>query len=718
MRPLQLLCLILCISCSPPAWAEEPEVQLWAAARKGELASVKQLLAAGVDVDVRTRYGATALSFACDHGHFDVVRTLVDWGADVNVKDTFYKSTPLGWAASGGHGEIVKLLLGHGATDADAAIRTAAGNGSLSVVRAVLESAKAKPQTVAACRDLALDRGHGEIVKLIDASLGEPAALPVVVPLGALQTYIGSYQSDTGWEYKVEVRDGNLMIGSPYQAPVRLQAIDERTFRFFDTTYTFDLEDDRVVGFTRVASSKPLVFKREGDKEPASTDAGSSSRTNRDQSRIDDLAVSSDHWPSFRGTGARGIADGQHAPSSWDVGAGVNVRWKTPVPGLAHSCPIIWGDRIFLTTAIGDKDKSTVRTGLYGDVTSFADDSPHAWHVLCFDKKTGQVVWDQTARAGVPRVRRHPKSTHANPTPATDGKHVVAFFGSEGLYCYELDGRLLWQKTLGDLNSGWFYDEDYQWGFGSSPIIYAGMVIVQCDAHESAFIAAYDVRTGAEIWKSQRDEIPTWASPTVYEGPDGPVLITNGSRFARGYDPRNGEELWRLSGHSEIAVPTPLVAHDLIFVCSGYRPIKPIYAIHLTARGDISLENDQSSNQHIAWSHQQGGPYLPTPIVYRDYFYVCSNAGIVSCYHAKTGRREYQRRVRSGAAKSFTASPLAADGKLYFTSEEGVVLVVQAGPKFKLLHTNPAGESCLATPAISEGLFILRTQNHLIAVGE
>ena len=242
-------------------------------------------------------------------------------------------------------------------------------------------------------------------------------------------------------------------------------------------------------------------------------------------------------------------------------------------------------------------------------------------------------------------------------------------------------------------------------------------MIVQCDVQQGSFIAAYDANSGREIWKTERDEIPTWNTPTVHEGAGGPLLVTGGSRYAHGYDPRTGDERWRLAGHSEISVPTPLVAGNLIFVSSGYQPIKPIYAIRLTAEGDISLAQGQTSNDHIAWSNQKGGPYLPTPVVYRGRLYVCSNSGVLTCYDAQTGRREYRQRLRGGGGTSFTASPVAADGKLYFTSEQGVVLVVKAGPQFELLAANPLGEPCLTTPAISRGRLLFRTERHLIAVG-
>ena len=222
----------------------------------------------------------------------------------------------------------------------------------------------------------------------------------------------------------------------------------------------------------------------------------------------------------------------------------------------------------------------------------------------------------------MPKVKRHLKSTHANATPATDGKHVVVSFGAEGLYCYDLDGNLLWKKDLGKLDSGWFYDPDYQWGFGSSPVIHAGKAFVQCDAGKNSFIAAYQLDSGSEVWKTPRDEPPSWSSPTVVQGHGRAELVASGTKFARGYDPETGKELWKIGRLSEISVPTPFVAHGLIFIVSGYRPMQPIFAVKPGAAGDISPKDGKTANDSLAWSTKTGGSYMPTPLVYGDYLYV------------------------------------------------------------------------------------------------
>lgn len=430
----------------------------------------------------------------------------------------------------------------------------------------------------------------------------------------------------------------------------------------------------------------------------------------------DDQSVSAPNWPQFRGTGARGIADNQHPPVEWDGLTGKNLLWKTPIPGLGHSCPVIWENHLYVTTAISSTDNVALEIGQYGDVDSVEDNSEHRYVVYCLDCETGKVVWQRLANVTVPTVKRHLKSTHANSTVATNGQCVVACFGSEGLYCYTNEGKLVWYRNLGILNNGWFYDRTYEWEFGSSPIIFNGCVIVQCDIQDDSFIASFDLADGSETWRVKRDEIPTWSTPTVHPTPAGTMLITNGTHGIRGYDARTGELWWTLVGNSEIVVPTPNVAYGTIFVAAGYSPIQPIYAISLRARGNISLTDDESQNQFVRWSSTNAGPYMPSPIIYRGHLYACKNSGIIWCFDVASGELAYKKRLQTPGVTSFVASPVAADGNLYFTAEDGHVLVVKSGPKFVELYQNPLGESVLATPAISRGTFYIRSQHHVVAL--
>jgi outer membrane protein assembly factor BamB len=427
-------------------------------------------------------------------------------------------------------------------------------------------------------------------------------------------------------------------------------------------------------------------------------------------------AAADGNWPQFRGPSASGIGDGGHPPVQWDAGKGTNIAWTAEIPGLANSSPVVWGDRIYLTTAVSSDPKQTFRTGLYGDTDSTADRSPHQWKVLALDKKTGKVLWEQTPYQGTPKTKRHPKSSQASPTPVTDGKVVVAYFGSEGIVVYSTEGKQIWKKDLGLQNAGWFFDPDSEWGAASSPVIYKNSVIVQCDRQKDSFITALDLRDGKELWRTARAEIPAWGTPTIVAGEGRTELVTNGTKAIRGYDADTGKELWRLGPNSEITCTTPVSGHGLIFVTAGYPPVQPIYAIKIGSNGDLTLKDGKESSEAIAWSKKTGGSYLPSPIVYGDHLYLVSNNGVLAAYDAKTGNRVYQQRVGSGG--SVVASPIAAAGMLYIAGEEGDVYVVKAGAQYELLSKNSVGEPVLATPAMAGDLLLVRGARHLFAIAE
>jgi outer membrane protein assembly factor BamB len=423
------------------------------------------------------------------------------------------------------------------------------------------------------------------------------------------------------------------------------------------------------------------------------------------------------HWPAFRGPNASGIAEGFATPTRWNVSAGENVKWKTPIPGLAHSSPVIWGNNLFVTTAISGQTNVELKVGLYGAIKSVEDDTSHKWMIYCLDKRTGKIIWEKVAYTGVPKIKRHPKATHASSTPATDGRHVVAMFGSEGLYCYDMKGKLLWKKDLGVLDSGFFMVPAAQWGFASSPIIFEDKVFLQCDVQKDSFVAAFNIKDGSEIWRTPRQDVPTWSSPTVYRSGGRTLLLLNGYKHIGGYDAATGKEVWRLRGGGDIPVPTPIVAHDLVFITNAHGRMAPIYAIRLDATGDISLGENATSNKYVAWSVPRDGAYMITPLVYGDYLYSSKDNGVLNCFEAKTGNRVYQERLGDGKS-GFTASPVAAGGKLYYSSEDGDIYVIKAGPKFEVLASNDMGEICMATPAISEGTIFFRTQGHVVAITE
>ncbi|GAG51410.1 unnamed protein product, partial [marine sediment metagenome] len=225
-------------------------------------------------------------------------------------------------------------------------------------------------------------------------------------------------------------------------------------------------------------------------------------------------------------------------------------------------------------------------------------------------------LWNRQSHTGKPKVKRHLKSSHATPTPCTDGNYVVAFFGSEGMYCCDMQGHLIWKKDLGKLDWGYYRMRSAQWGGGSSPIIHKQMVIIQCDVQKSSFIAAFNLKDGSQLWRTPRNDVPTWGTPTVYSGKKHSQIIVNGYRHIGGYDIEAGKEIWKMTGGGDIPVPTPIVAHNLIYITNAHGRMSPIYAVHVSATGDISLAKDTSSNQYVAWSYSRGGNYIPTPIIY------------------------------------------------------------------------------------------------------
>jgi len=423
-------------------------------------------------------------------------------------------------------------------------------------------------------------------------------------------------------------------------------------------------------------------------------------------------------WPSFRGAHASGVAPGDDWPRTWNGETGAGILWKTKIPGLAHSSPIVWGNQVFVTSAVSSLEDASFKHGLYGSGDASEDLSSHRWVVLALDRFSGKVLWQMAATEGVPREKRHIKATYANSTPATDGKRLVAFFGSQGLYAFDLAGKLLWKKDLGRLDAGAYNAPSYEWGTASSPVISGDLVIVQCDTQGESFLLAVNADTGETVWRTPRKELPSWGSPTVVPSRAAgqpSQVVTNGSNFIRAYSLESGKELWRLGGSSKITAPTPIFHEDLIIVASGRAPERPIFAVKSSARGDITLSEGQESHGAVAWSKTGRGSYMPTPLIYQGRLYVLANQGIVDAYDLATGKELYRHRL-ARVGGGFSASPVAAGGKIYLPGEDGDIFVVQAGSEFELLTTNSMGERLMATPALSEGVLFVRGESSLFAV--
>ena len=427
------------------------------------------------------------------------------------------------------------------------------------------------------------------------------------------------------------------------------------------------------------------------------------------------LDASETNWPQFRGPHASGVAEGFSTPGSWNVATGENLRWRTDIPGLAHSSPIIWGNRVYVSTAVMPGNPK-LKVGLYGEIDPVEEKEAVQWRLLALDKNTGKVLWNTLVFEGIPRIKRHPKSTHCNSTPVTDGEHIVAIFGSEGLFCFDTNGKSLWRKDLGPMDSGYFEVPSAEWGFGSSPVIHDGKAIVLCDVLTNSFLAAFDVADGKELWRTARDDVPTWGTPTIVETGHRQQILANGWHHTGGYDLASGKELWKLDGGGDIPVPTPIFGHGLIYLTSAHGRIHPMRAVRPEATGNITPSEIAHTNEFIAWVHPRQGNYMQTPILVGDYLYGCADYGVVTCFDAKTGKIQYSERLGDGG-QGFTASPVAADHKLYFTSELGNVFVLPAEEKFSVAATNHLGETCMSTPAISAGTLFFRTREHLVAIG-
>jgi outer membrane protein assembly factor BamB len=420
-------------------------------------------------------------------------------------------------------------------------------------------------------------------------------------------------------------------------------------------------------------------------------------------------------WPQFRGPFATGIMDNAALPEKWNIHTGENIRWKIEIPGLGHSCPVVWENKLFVTTAISGSGSDSLKVGLYGDTDEVGDRSVHEFKVYCIDKYSGEVLWERVAHRGVPRTDRHTKASHANPTPATNGKYVVAFFGSEGLYCFDFEGTLIWKKDFGVMNAGPYDEPDVEWGFASSPILHEGRVIVQCDFLGDGFIASLDVKTGKEIWLTPREEISTWSTPNFYNAGSNRQIVVNGWNHIGGYDFDTGQQIWNLGGGGDAPAPTPVFANGLIYIHGSHGRYSPIFAIQPNAQGDITLHRDSTSNGYIPWSIKRGGAYLPTNLVVGEYLYNLQMNGNLTCYNATSGVVIYRERIPD--AMGISASGVCSDGKLYYSLEQGDVVVVKAGPEFEIISRNPMDDLIMATPAISGDMIYFRTQHFLVAVG-
>jgi outer membrane protein assembly factor BamB len=421
--------------------------------------------------------------------------------------------------------------------------------------------------------------------------------------------------------------------------------------------------------------------------------------------------IFAEDWPGWRGDG-RGISPEKNLPLKWSETEG--VKWKTPIPGAGHSSPIVWGNRVFVTTAVAeDPNVETFKGGVYmGGNRNKPDESEYAYRVICLDDDQGNVLWSKAVARQSPKTRRHTKNTYASETPVTDGRYVFASFGSAGLYCIDFEGNVIWQRDLGLMR------RRAGWGTSSSPVLFRNTVIVNCDSDDESYIAAFDKTTGDPVWRTERDEGASWGTPFLFEAGGRTTVVTNATRNMRGYDAATGKLQWECAGGSMITVPSPVAAQGLVFLSSGHNllPRRPIVAVRAEASGDITPARGQSLSDGVAWSNRSDGAYVTSPIAIDEYLYVPLDKGTLTCYEARTGKAVYEKQ-KLGARNTITASPIAGDGKIYVQTEDGECYVVKPGPEFEILAVNKLDEVFCASPAVSAGRIFLRGRKHLYCIG-
>jgi outer membrane protein assembly factor BamB len=416
------------------------------------------------------------------------------------------------------------------------------------------------------------------------------------------------------------------------------------------------------------------------------------------------------NWPQWRGPDGSGISNEKNLPAEWSPTK--NIKWKTPIAGRGHSSPIVWGKYVFLTTAVEGEAVSGAKAAKHlidgkewVHPDSIGADRKHTFKVVALNRDSGKILWETVAWEGTPYDNRHRKSSYAASTPTTDGKMVYAFFGTEGLYAYDYNGKLAWKAQLGNLAT-------LGMGTAASPILYENLVIVQCDEDngEASFIVALDKKTGKEAWRTPRTKIQvSWSTPLLVRTPKRAELIASGTEYVISYDPATGKELWRHKGLESNAIPSPVANSEMAYLVAGF-PAKITLAIKLGGSGDLT------GTPSVAWKYAKGTAYVPSPILYGDYLYLTTDRGILTAIDAKTGEVKYEG-GRIPIPATFTASPVAFEGKILMTSEDGDTFMVKAGPQHQIIGTNSIGEAVYASPAIADGHIFIRGEKNLYCIG-
>ena len=411
------------------------------------------------------------------------------------------------------------------------------------------------------------------------------------------------------------------------------------------------------------------------------------------------------YWPQWRGPAATGVAPLAKPPVEWSEEK--NIRWKIEIPGKGNSSPIVWGDRIYLTTAIAtDKTVTPPATLEPGGRRGIAPTNVQKFVLLALSRQDGKIIWQQTAIEALPHEGTHPDGTWASNSPITDGEHIFADFGSRGIYCYDLSGKLQWKKDLGDMTTRNGFGE------GSSPALHGNTLVVNWDNENGSFFVALDKRNGKELWRVNREEPTTWATPLIVLHEGKPQVIANATNRVRSYDLANGNLIWENAGTTLNAIPSPVAAEGMVYVTAGFRG-SALYAIRLAeAKGDLS------NSAAVVWKHDQDTPYVPSPLLYDGKLYFLKvNTGILSCFNAKTGEPHYSRQRLESIANIY-ASPVGAAGRVYLVGRDGATMVIKNSASFEVLATNKLDDGIDASPALVDNEIYLRGKKFLYCIAE
>ena len=420
----------------------------------------------------------------------------------------------------------------------------------------------------------------------------------------------------------------------------------------------------------------------------------------------DFAAARLDNWHQWRGPNADGTAPKGDPPVTWD--ADHNIKWKAPLPGRGSATPVVWGDRIFVLTAI-KTDRVVAAADLPRPLPGFEKKTPapHNYYrfvVLCFDRATGKLRWQRTATEQVPHEGHHPTHSYAAGSPTTDGRFLYASFGSRGLYCYDLDGNLRWKRDFGRMNTR------LGWGEAVTPTVHGDALVVNWDQEAGSFLTCLDARTGQTRWKVDRDEKTSWNTPLVVEHGGRAQVIVNGTNRVRGYDLETGKVLWQCGGMTVNAIPSVVAGDGVAYCMSGYRGAAAV-AVPLDATGDLT------GTDKVRWRYDRGTPYVPSPLLVggRLYFTQANNA-LLTCLDARTGKPILDRERLPGLS-TFYASPVAAAGRIYLVDREGTTLVLRQGDKLDMLATNRLDDPVDASPVVVGKQLFLRGEKYLYCIG-